>query len=286
MSALDAARIRDRLSGLYSDFSKHSSYQTIPDFIAEAIGYQVKIIQDWRGDHVRLKYLEALIGPKNLTSWCDFGANTGFFSLTMAQAHADRRILAVEANRNHAEFIQIAKDAFGLTNLDVLCDSINSDGLATLAGHDVILHLNVLHHAGREFDEGLVKDPNGFAEYALEYMGKLRDGTRYVALQVGSNLWGDKSKPIVDYQDDSGKLNFFSEILVRAGWVVKDVAYAAISGGGSIEYEPLPSPFITRLNESAGHLPQRDIDKVLARFRLTMHKGEFYRRPLFFCSSS
>jgi hypothetical protein len=276
MKTVDKEAFKAELAGLYSDLSKHSAYQSIPDFVARIIDYQVPINEDWRGDRVRLDYILSRLSDRSLHHWGDIGANTGFFSLSLANADPQKQVLAIEANPNHADFIRRIGEVFELANLQVMGRPIAIDDLATIPRQDVLLHLNVLHHAGADFDKGFVTGPDDFLPYAETYLRRLHACTRVLVFQVGTNLWGDKGRPIIDYREDAAKLKLLSQLLCSSGWHIDDVAYATRTIGGAIAYEPL-SP---RLRAGT----QAEQTTALAGFDLSSHIGEFYRRPLFFCT--
>src|SRR6266496_1777913 len=94
--------IKDELKALYGDASKHSAYQSIPDFVSAALGYSEVIDEGWRGDKPRLAYLLRTRQPADGELWGDFGANTGFFTLSLAYRYPNVRFAAIEAHPNHA----------------------------------------------------------------------------------------------------------------------------------------------------------------------------------------
>ena len=98
--------IKDELKILYADASKHSAYQNIPDFVSAELGYVETIDEGWRGDRSRLAFLNTKRQPAPGERWMDFGANTGFFVLSLAKDHPQTMFIAVEANPNHARFIE------------------------------------------------------------------------------------------------------------------------------------------------------------------------------------
>jgi hypothetical protein len=278
VNTLDKAALRQRLSRLYADMSKHSTYQTVPDFVSDAIDYQVAIDEGWRGDRVRLRWCERVLADERGRRWSDFGANTGFFSLSLAHADPTREILAIEGNPNHAEFIRAIAEGLGVRNLHVLSRAIALDDLDTLPLQDVMLHLNVLHHAGVDFDAGMVVSRDEFLAYAGTYLQRLRCRVGRLVFQVGTNLGGDKARPIIDHADDVGKLLLLARLLHDAGWHIERVAYPTRPlDDSAIEYVDLVESL---------DLTDRDaIRAALVPFNLRNHRGEFYRRPVFLCSN-
>jgi hypothetical protein len=272
------AAIEAELRVLYADASKHSAYQSIPTFVSDQLGYREEIDQGWRGDHPRLRYLLGARQPLPGEHWGDFGANTGFFTLSLARDHPATTFTAIEANPNHATFIQRIADYFALSNVRVLSNSVGIEGLRDLPPFDFMLHLNVLHHAGHDFDATFVPSRAAFPEYAVRYLGVLRERAAAMLFQLGSNWGGAKTEPLIGVRDDDAKLALFSGWLQSAGWRVREVAYAEKASDGNVTYANHAWPF-----SREAEAPTRITASTL-RERLDVFPGEFYRRPLFVCS--
>jgi hypothetical protein len=271
---------RAELKRFYEQTSKHSSYQSVPEFVGAALDYEEPIARNWRDDKNRLRYIESRAQPGSGESWTDFGANTGFFTLSLAHKHPATRFLAIEANRVHATFIRRVTELFSLRNVEILDRPIGLEDLPSLPKSDVMLHLNVLHHAGKDFDSAHVKDVEQFAPYARRYLAGLRSACSRLVFQMGSNLWGDKLKPIISREDDVGKLKLYCELIADAGWTVRSVAYPG-ADAEAIEYDDLDPSLVTRLGDAQWDNIGALVTNALARFSLERHIGEFYRRPLF-----
>lgn len=282
MIGLDKAALKRELKSLYGKFSKHSSYQSIPDFVADALDYRVAIDEQWRGDRVRMRHFLPAIEPLAGRQLGDFGANTGFFSLTIAHANPDCEVLAIEANPIHAQMIRRIAQCFGLKNLRVDARPVGIGELSSLPRLDTMLHLNVLHHAGADFDREHVPDVAAFDDYAIRYLGRLHAGARSLVFQMGSNLWGDKQRPLVPMQNDGEKLVLMTRWLSTAGWIVDDIAWAERGeASGEISYRSMSTA--SRAAAIAGDLSALAL--AIEAYRLDRHVGEFYRRPLFRCRS-
>lgn len=271
--AIDAVNeLKSELQRLYADSSKHSVYQNVPDFVSTELGYTESIDEGWRGDRPRLAFLTKCRTPATGETWLDFGANTGFFALSLAHRFPQTSFLAVEVNPNHARFIERVAHYFEMRNVEVIQRAVGLHELSTLPRSDFMLHLNVLHHAGHDFDGKLVPERSGFAEYARCYLASLREITGAMLFQIGSNWGGDRNQPLVDVHADAKKLATFEAWLRDSGWTPLAIAYAHHHEDGRIEYE--------RLNErAAGQSGEGSSSwSFLDRF-----PGEFYRRPLFVC---
>lgn len=273
--------IRDRLRQLYSESSKHSSYQSIPDFVSNALGYSEEIRRDWRDDRNRIEYLLSQIKPEPEEKWGDFGANTGFFTYSLAHAFLKTGFLAIEANPQHAAFMLEIKQSFSIDNVEILEQTIGFDRLSEIGRLDVLLHFNVLHHAGADFDRHYVSDQKTFLDYAVLYLKRLREITIKLVFQMGSNLWGNKNMPIVPIDADMEKLRLLLSLFSSSGWSINTVAYPVIQASGDIVYSNLSQRVLLELEKDEHQCDWGLVDKELSSFNLGMHVGEFYRRALF-----
>jgi hypothetical protein len=277
------SELKAELRKLYSDASKHSVYQNIPDFVSSELGYTETIDETWRGDRPRLAYLIESRTPISGEKWIDFGANTGFFTLSLARQFPQVMFTAVEANPNHARFIALVARYFELSNVDVIQRAIGLEDLDKLPQSDFLLHLNVLHHAGHDFDAALVIDINAFDNYAHRYLESLRERTRSLFFQMGSNWGGDKTQPLVEMRDDFRKLETFAAWLRKTGWRLDSVAYPSHDDSGRVRYDNLASDACQMLGEE--NQSRHVVQAALEGFDLDRFPGEFYRRPLFLCEA-
>lgn len=275
--------LKAELHKLYSDASKHSVYQNIPDFVSAELGYAESIDESWRSDRPRLEHLLATRVPSEGERWIDFGANTGFFTLSLARKFPKTLFVAIEANPNHARFIERVTEYFEMENVKVIQRAVGLVDLATLPKTDFLLHLNVLHHAGHDFDVPDVPQKEAFPKYAQRYLSALRERTSGMFFQVGSNWGGDKNQPLVGARDDLAKLEMFAYWLCNAGWKLSSISYPSIDGNRQARYYSMPSNERRVLNEKGF---SREVGQsLLDRYSLNDFPGEFYRRPLFTCTA-
>lgn len=274
--------LKAELQKLYADASKHSVYQNVPDFVSAELGYTEAIDENWRGDRPRLAYVTGTRKPMPGETWLDFGANTGFFTLSLGHRFPRASFIAVEANPNHARFITRVAQYFGMTNVEVVERAVGIADLHELPYSDCLLHLNVLHHAGHDFDAKLVPAKSRFADYAQRYLALLRERTGNMFFQMGSNWGGDKRQPLVEVRDDVQKLEIFSSWLRSAGWHVIEIAYATHGADARVEFANL---LVSAVRQVTGEGVGNDaiLQSELDRFKLDDFPGEFYRRPLFSC---
>jgi hypothetical protein len=269
-----AEELKKRLTNFYKDNSKHSNYQNIPEFVKNSIGYSEVINEEWRGDTARYAYIIHELERRNPKSICDIGANTGFFSLSLAYQYPNIKVMAFEGNQNHVEFMKLIKQTYTLDNIEIVNEYIDYDNIEILGNYDVMLNLNVLHHAGVDFD----KDKAGFDsldEYLVKYLKKLIVKSKNIIYQMGYNWGGDKSKPIVELQNDLGKLKYSHKIFERSGWEIQQISH--ITKNGTLRYKNYPDSFIDLQNKD--YQKPEFLDYINA-LRLGTF-SEFYRRPIF-----
>ena len=280
----DTVELKARLRQLYEDGSKHARYQNVPDFVREVLGYTEAINEEWRGDTARYRYLRSALGLHGQRV-VDVGANTGFFTLSLAHEFKDSTFIAMEGNRNHVVFIQSIVDTFGMTNVAVQHSYVCQDNLRQIPECDTVLLLNVLHHAGVDFDPEHVAEPADVADYTRQYLVGLSARAKRVVFQMGYNWGGNKKRPIVPLADDVEKVIYTSRLLAHAGWIIKRIAIAhKIDEHPTVTYRDLAHDVVSILNRG------RKDNATVAAVRGSLHAemaelSEFYRRPMFLCEN-
>jgi SAM-dependent methyltransferase len=270
------------LHELYADNSKHSVYQNIPVFVRDALGYAETINERWRGDSARWRYMREYMNFSN-QSVLDVGANTGFFTLSLAHEYYDSIFTALEGNTNHAEFVRLVAERFGLKNIRILIQYLDFAGLDLLGQYDTVLLYNVLHHAGADFDSILVKSEKQMFGYLVRYMTELGKHCSRIVYQMGYNWGGNKKHPIVPLQDDEGKYVYTCRFLRQAGWTIQAIATSyARKGDIPVLHKNLPEDVIAAANACDMPTLRGRLGKLFDPAINTF--SEFYRRPIFVCT--
>lgn len=271
--------LKEKLTALYNDGSKHSKYQNIPDFVKKELDYFETIDENWRGDTARYKYLTDTISFNNNKNIGEIGANTGFFTLSLAYANTDSDFVAYEINPTHADFIKDVAESFKMGNVKVKAQGVDMNGISDMDKHDILLNYNVLHHAGVDFDTQLLKSEKDFEEYSVEYLKKLKEKTDLMVFQMGSNWGGNKQKPIVPLADDAEKIGLNARMFRKSGWEIVDISLHTRKNG-KLEYIPVDKNTIAQINScTIGEEASIINEKVdLSEFPSL---SEFYRRSIF-----
>lgn len=274
-----------QLHALYREPSKHHAYQSVPAFVSEALDYREPIDDHWRGDHCRLAYLMKALPLEDLGSLTDIGANTGFFSLSLAHRFKRLQVTACEPDRAHAKFIRTIVSAFRLANLEIIPKGVTLRSLSGFQRKDAALLLNVLHHAGYDFDTALPRTRAAFDQYATQYLRGLAGKRGHLFFQMGSNWGGDKNNPLVPRDAHAEKLRYMAGLLVDGGWRICRAAYPT-RVDGVITYRDVPGEIVAGLNECAADVDDAAIMGAVGPCDLDQFPGEFYKRPLFTCAST
>jgi hypothetical protein len=264
--------LKHKLAGLYNDQTKHSRYQNIPHFVCQALNYSESIDENWRGDSARYQYLLKQFSSSAKSVFGDIGANTGFFTLSLAHVMMGSRFYAYEMNKKHTRFMELVKDHFSMENIRVISQRVDLSGIEQLPVHHILINFNVLHHAGVDFDKKFVMDESNFTDYALIYLSKLKSKTSMMYFQMGYNWGGNKKKPIVPVDNQEFMVRYEVDIFKQCGW---EIVKVALFNNKDKQYHNLsPSALKAVRNKERGGL-----GKIIESFRIS-EVSEFYKRPL------
>jgi hypothetical protein len=145
-----------------------------------------------------------------------------------------------------------------------------------------VLLLNVLHHAGFDFERELADTNAAFEKHAIKYLKSLRDSARRLVFQIGSNRGGDKARPLTPRDDDTQRLAWITRTLSAAGWRVDHLGYAQLAVGAVRFVDAAPEVLAA---VRANDVRSATVGAHLAALRLEKFPGEFHRRPLVVASS-
>src|SRR5690606_28886570 len=123
----------------------------------------------------------------NGCSLVDIGANTGYLSLSIGHKY-DCQVTAYDINPNNVAFINALADYFGLTNVRAEVLEVSLANIGRLKPADICLNLNVLHHAGTDFDAQVVGGPDDLEPYVSQYLETVRDRYELHVMQLGYNF--------------------------------------------------------------------------------------------------
>jgi len=262
---------------------EHHNYQDLASLVQVLsgepylVGYQHEQIPI---DQERYQWLRTRIASRaGLRSVLEIGGNLGYICLRLVQ-ELGLRATCLEPIEDYVRISNLLAKGFGLEHLYqsrpalVLWNNIEE-----LPQADVVINLNVIHHAGRVFDCDVVTRLGGWTAYTQSYLEKLVHKGRYLFFQTG-NTW-----PAARLFQNTEAPEFLSGILERSGWRVIDVGI----------FDKLPELVLSSypLSKMAS-IPriwcQRNTDTDLVdyyhgRNLLASFPTGLAQRPLFFCES-
>jgi hypothetical protein len=277
--------LKEKLELLYNDDSKHSRYQNIPNFVKKEIDYNEIIDESWRGDTSRYEYMVDAVDFSDQKKVADIGANTGFFTLSLANENKRSTFTAYEPNQSHSNFIETIADHFHMKNVSINNQSVGLNGIKEIDVYDILLFFNVIHHAGVDFDTDLVRDSKeGFSKYVLEYIDHMKHKTKLLLFQTGYNWGGDKTKPIIEVDQITEMIFFITDSFLKKEWHIKQIAlYTKIGGKG--KYVNMSEELLDEINNKQVNSSLYTKVKAVVDELKLIHNSEFYRRPIFILES-
>ena len=125
---------------------------------------------------------------------------------------------AYEPYAAHARAIELLRGFCGLAphRLVVEPRGVALKDVSALPESRLVLLLNVLQHAGQDFDADLVRSPEDWRGYAIEYLQRLGRRTEYLFFQLGYTWLGSRQKLC----EDDDILDFTLDLVTSAGWNV------------------------------------------------------------------
>jgi hypothetical protein len=231
-------------------------------------------------DQVRYQWLKARVGPLTaVRSVLEIGGNLGYLCLRLVQ-DLGVQATCLEPIEDYVRISSFLAQEFGLEHLYQARQTLVLwDNIPQLPESDVLINLNVLHHAGRVFDCEVVARLGGWTPYAQSYLEKLTHKGRYLFFQTG-NTW-----PSARLFQNTEAPEFLAEILDKSGWRVIDVAIfdklpeLSITSYPLSEISRIPRIWCQR-NTATDLVDYYHDDKLLASFPTGLAQ-----RPLFFCEA-
>lgn len=236
---------------------KHSKYQTIYRKLAKLIDFKDIDLKP-KYEVERLNYILSKVDVKGKPI-LDIGCNTGFFSFELLDAGA-KSVEAFEGGQSHFDFVQLAINFLKIESKFVLINKYYQFNEEHDKTFYLTLLLNVLHHLGDDYGEGL-HDLVATKRMMMKQLNHLASVTKFVAFQFGFNLHGDINHCLFDNGTKGEMINFVKEG-TNNYWEITAIGIPE-DHNGVIKYANLNENNIHRQDEL----------------------GEFLNRPLFIMKS-
>ncbi len=185
--------IENSINLLENSFDRFSNYQGLPEFIFDKIP-ELRNLKYKRNqinlDFSRYKWLKENLNYE-VSSVLDIGANLGYFSFSLAN---DLNV-KVDLYEPYKTYYEVSKNLCSLIKfnkkMNLFNDSIGLNNISEIQKYDLVINLNILHHAGVFFDKKRFKEFDNWLEYSKIYLGKLREKSKFLFFQVGNLSRGE-----------------------------------------------------------------------------------------------
>lgn len=225
--------IEAELKKLLGADGKHSFYQMLPPCFPvqgpAPVPGSTPRLDNCRFEYLRDRLPISLAGEKVI----DIGANIGYFTFRLA-CEQGANVLAYEPYSPHARAIELIREGCGLgeERVEIRNAGVGLREIGPLPLSKCVLLLNVLQHAGQDFDADLVPTVTAWRPYAVRYLSALRERTKVLCFQLGYTWLGHAEKLCAD----ESIVDFTASLVEEAGWRV--VGCGVIRGlGASPRYD-------------------------------------------------
>jgi len=259
---------------------KHARYQQLPEFLPEPVRRNFRV-RATRLDAQRYAWFSSRVDLRDKTV-IEIGANGGYFTLRMARDHR-ARVIAYEPFEAHAGLIRLFSEITGLEDRITLRQTpVTLASIDALPRADVLVFLNVLQHAGHDFDDPLT--PDRWRAFAVSYLNKLTRIAPVMVFQTGYTLGGSAGRIC----EDRKIIPFTRSLLIESGWNPKRhgllMRYPLNDREAVYRDMPADTPWPPPLsNTFANRLTNRI--RHLVRFSRPVTTLRFAQRPLIICEA-
>lgn len=210
----------NELKTLLSKQGKHTGYQMLPPCLLEMDSDLINFVGTKRQDEQRYDWFKSKWDQSGVTA-IDIGANLGYFSFKLAQDFSTNTI-AYEPYSPHAQVISVIRDLckFSAEQIKIENKGVGLRDIDSLPDSSLVFLLNVIQHAGEDFDADLVTSVEQWRDYAIEYLKKLRQKTDFLFFQTGYKWLGHEDKLCNDHDI----IDFTAKLFTDSGWSIKNCA--------------------------------------------------------------
>ena len=268
------SRIREILK--YHD--KFLAYQELPPFLQSLfeksdINYSS---QQLAWDKPRLDWIFKAL-PTTIKTAVEIGSSLGYFSLMLSH---DRGV-NVTAFEPVTEYAELSNILASLGNLeDKACfhgTGVTLRDIYQLPDADLLVSLNVLHHAGNFYDSEEVKAYGSWLKYANAYLTKISEKFPFLIFQCGNSARGIAHFEGEQAVDVLVELLEASGYLVRTVGIIEDPSKITYSSYSRDELRHVPRISCTRNSTTAL------VDYFKNKQCIGSYKFGTLQRPIFFC---
>jgi hypothetical protein len=174
-------------------------------------------LPDVFGNEDRFEAISAVLaGQQGFENGVDLGGHSGYFSLSLVDSNLLGRSTVYDLNPKALAVGRAMAARMGLADrVDYVEKAVDLQLVRRLPPADLVICLNLIHHAGAMFDIEDVK-ARGWSTYARDWLVELRGKSR-VAL-LGAGFKG--RRPLHWDAEGAARPRRFCQLVQEAGWTV------------------------------------------------------------------
>lgn len=204
----------NHLKELLASKGRHGQYQKLPPTLPDEVFASFPERWDTRLDEERYNWIISSLNCNNKTI-LEIGANIGYFASRFA-SEGNNVVYAYEPDDILFEALESIIRMGQLGKKVIPCHTpVDITTINSLPNVDIILNLNVIQHAGFDFEKGNISSIDDWREYAVDFLSQLRSKSEYMVFQMGYQLWGH-DKPICKEKDI---IQYTISLLRDSGWL-------------------------------------------------------------------
>ena len=267
---------------LEKNLDKFGNYQTFPKSFLKKFNNNLSSqysINQVRLDNARYQFLAENIKLNNIDI-VEFGSNLGYFCLSIAQDY-DSFVTGYEPIENYSRCSQIISELMECEKkVKFHSMPVKLNDIAKFKKADLLIELNVMHHAGSFFDQESVSAVKDWEKYAINRLLEIKNRYRRIFFQTGNMLNGKALFP------SELSVKYIYNLLKEAKWNIKKIGM--ISDLSSINYK-YNSYTEEQLNEIPQYKCRRDSMTNQVSYEEIQTKKVFFlktglaNRPLWIC---
>tara|TARA_B100000768_G_scaffold160613_1_gene160267 strand:- start:288 stop:1067 length:780 start_codon:yes stop_codon:yes gene_type:complete len=253
--------------------SRHSNYQNFVE------SRTVKNKNYINLDEIRFDWIKKIIKSSNkIKSITDIGSNLGYICLKFNECFGTQ---SVGYEYEKPTFLKANKIKSNKKNIKYINKGLNINNLSNIEKTDLLVHLNVLHHAGHMYDKKLIRSKKDWIKYSIKYLNLLTKKSKYLFFQTG-NVNFNKN-----YFENNETFKILPLILKQAGWKVIKVGNIDFSKK-KISYKTFNLRDVEKIPNVECKRDKKTNKVIYTRGKKTLFKYQsgFLQRPLFWCVSN
>ena len=267
---------------LEKNLDKFGNYQTFPKSFLKKFNNNLSSqysINQVRLDNARYQFLTENIKLNNIDI-VEFGSNLGYFCLSIAQDY-DSFITGYEPIENYSHCSQIISEIMEWENkVKFHSMPVRLNDIAKFKKADLLIELNVMHHAGSFFDQESVSTVKDWEKYAINRLLEIKNRYRRIFFQTGNMLNGKVLFP------SELSVKYIYNLLKEAKWNVKKIGMISDLSSINFKYNSYTEE---QLNEIPQYKCRRDTMTNQVSYQEVQTKKVFFlktglaNRPLWIC---